>query len=200
MQIIPVPLSILLCPHFASFLCVEDEVQLPSCQTTSFSGKLSCELIWPTLKDVPSNPSNWWVCDLWLHTHLTPNTVIIYWPVHETGTAIHFSLSSCSSAHLSLVMLCTFSSQLSLLIKVHIFHFDLLHHLILLLCTRIINTLNIFFLSIRLFQSRKHANKVRLYYMLHPVDGGCPAKKLRTDDVSISSYSFCTNDTSVMCL
>uniref|UniRef100_A0A8C1Z0G4 Zinc finger matrin-type 4 n=1 Tax=Cyprinus carpio TaxID=7962 RepID=A0A8C1Z0G4_CYPCA len=34
------------------------------------------------------------------------------------------------------------------------------------------------------FQSRKHANKVRLYYMLHPVDGGCPAKKLRTDDGS----------------
>ncbi|XP_051972605.1 zinc finger matrin-type protein 4-like isoform X3 [Xyrauchen texanus] len=33
-------------------------------------------------------------------------------------------------------------------------------------------------------QSRKHANKVRLYYMLHPVDGGCPAKKLRTDDGS----------------
>lgn len=35
-----------------------------------------------------------------------------------------------------------------------------------------------------LLQSRKHANKVRLYYMLHPVDGGCPAKKLRTDNVS----------------
>uniref|UniRef100_A0A3B3D0H8 Zinc finger, matrin-type 4a n=1 Tax=Oryzias melastigma TaxID=30732 RepID=A0A3B3D0H8_ORYME len=33
-------------------------------------------------------------------------------------------------------------------------------------------------------QSRKHANKVRLYYMLHPVDGGCPAKKLRTDNGS----------------
>ncbi|KAK5600209.1 hypothetical protein CRENBAI_004894 [Crenichthys baileyi] len=32
------------------------------------------------------------------------------------------------------------------------------------------------------WKSRKHANKVRLYYMLHPVDGGCPAKKLRTDD------------------
>lgn len=35
-----------------------------------------------------------------------------------------------------------------------------------------------------LLQSRKHANKVRLYYMLHPVDGGCPAKKLRSDNVS----------------
>uniref|UniRef100_A0A8C1UYA8 Zinc finger matrin-type 4 n=1 Tax=Cyprinus carpio TaxID=7962 RepID=A0A8C1UYA8_CYPCA len=34
------------------------------------------------------------------------------------------------------------------------------------------------------YESRKHANKVRLYYMLHPVDGGCPAKKLRTDDGS----------------
>ncbi|XP_052317730.1 zinc finger matrin-type protein 4 isoform X1 [Oncorhynchus keta] len=34
------------------------------------------------------------------------------------------------------------------------------------------------------FNSRKHANKVRLYYMLHPVDGGCPAKKLRTDNGS----------------
>jgi len=45
-------LSVPLCPsfaHFASCLCVEDEVQLPSCQTTSFSGKLSSELIWPTL-------------------------------------------------------------------------------------------------------------------------------------------------------
>uniref|UniRef100_A0A3B3HR50 Zinc finger, matrin-type 4a n=1 Tax=Oryzias latipes TaxID=8090 RepID=A0A3B3HR50_ORYLA len=36
-------------------------------------------------------------------------------------------------------------------------------------------------------QSRKHANKVRLYYMLHPVDGGCPAKKLRTDNGSDES-------------
>ncbi|TRY57701.1 hypothetical protein DNTS_025919 [Danionella cerebrum] len=34
------------------------------------------------------------------------------------------------------------------------------------------------------YESRKHANKVRLYYMLHPLDGGCPAKKLRTDNGS----------------
>ncbi|KAA0703858.1 Zinc finger matrin-type protein 4 [Triplophysa tibetana] len=34
------------------------------------------------------------------------------------------------------------------------------------------------------YESRKHANKVRLYHMLHPADGGCPAKKLRTDNVS----------------
>ncbi|KAM3610856.1 uncharacterized protein V6R79_009698 [Siganus canaliculatus] len=37
------------------------------------------------------------------------------------------------------------------------------------------------------YESRKHANKVRLYYMLHPVDGGCPAKKLRTDNGSDDS-------------
>lgn len=35
-------------------------------------------------------------------------------------------------------------------------------------------------------QSRKHASKVRLYYMLHPIDGGCPAKKLRSENVSIA--------------
>ncbi|KAG9354010.1 hypothetical protein JZ751_012134 [Albula glossodonta] len=34
------------------------------------------------------------------------------------------------------------------------------------------------------YQSRKHANKVRLYYMLHPMDGGCPAKRLRADSGS----------------
>lgn len=34
-------------------------------------------------------------------------------------------------------------------------------------------------------QSRKHASKVRLYYMLHPRDGGCPAKRLRSENVSI---------------
>ncbi|KAL4609332.1 zinc finger matrin-type protein 4-like [Arapaima gigas] len=34
------------------------------------------------------------------------------------------------------------------------------------------------------YESRKHANRVRLYHMLHPADGGCPAKKLRTDNGS----------------
>lgn len=43
---------------------------------------------------------------------------------------------------------------------------------------------DVFPLFLSFSQSRKHANKVRLYYMLHPVDGGCPAKKLRTDNVS----------------
>lgn len=48
-------------------------------------------------------------------------------------------------------------------------------------------------------QSRKHASKVRLYYMLHPRDGGCPAKRLRAENVSIWDhmmslvicYEFC---------
>ncbi|XP_069473729.1 zinc finger matrin-type protein 4 isoform X2 [Ambystoma mexicanum] len=34
------------------------------------------------------------------------------------------------------------------------------------------------------YESRKHASKVRLYYMLHPADGGCPAKKLRSENGS----------------
>ncbi|XP_072806305.1 zinc finger matrin-type protein 4 isoform X2 [Vicugna pacos] len=34
------------------------------------------------------------------------------------------------------------------------------------------------------YESRKHASKVRLYYMLHPRDGGCPAKKLRSENGS----------------
>ncbi|XP_050796255.1 zinc finger matrin-type protein 4 isoform X2 [Gopherus flavomarginatus] len=34
------------------------------------------------------------------------------------------------------------------------------------------------------YESRKHASKVRLYYMLHPIDGGCPAKKLRSENGS----------------
>ncbi|XP_055503066.1 zinc finger protein isoform X2 [Leucoraja erinacea] len=32
------------------------------------------------------------------------------------------------------------------------------------------------------YESKKHANKVRLYYMLHPEDGGPPSKKLRSDN------------------
>ncbi|KAG5831675.1 hypothetical protein ANANG_G00306250 [Anguilla anguilla] len=29
------------------------------------------------------------------------------------------------------------------------------------------------------YESKKHANKVRLFYMLHPEDGGPPSKRLR---------------------
>ncbi|XP_010220426.1 PREDICTED: zinc finger matrin-type protein 4 [Tinamus guttatus] len=46
------------------------------------------------------------------------------------------------------------------------------------------------------YESRKHASKVRLYYMLHPVDGGCPAKKLRSengsDGNSVDKNKCCT--------
>ncbi|PKU35321.1 zinc finger matrin-type protein 4 [Limosa lapponica baueri] len=45
-------------------------------------------------------------------------------------------------------------------------------------------------------ESRKHASKVRLYYMLHPIDGGCPAKKLRSengsDGDSVDKNKCCT--------
>ncbi|XP_071655500.1 zinc finger matrin-type protein 4 isoform X6 [Patagioenas fasciata] len=46
------------------------------------------------------------------------------------------------------------------------------------------------------YESRKHASKVRLYYMLHPADGGCPAKKLRSengsDGDSVDKNKCCT--------
>ncbi|NWX93754.1 ZMAT4 protein, partial [Nothoprocta ornata] len=46
------------------------------------------------------------------------------------------------------------------------------------------------------YESRKHASKVRLYYMLHPIDGGCPAKKLRaengSDGNSVDKNKCCT--------
>ncbi|NWY71490.1 ZMAT4 protein, partial [Erithacus rubecula] len=46
------------------------------------------------------------------------------------------------------------------------------------------------------YESRKHASKVRLYYMLHPLDGGCPAKKLRSengsDGDSVDKNKCCT--------
>uniref|UniRef100_A0A8C2TUT5 Zinc finger matrin-type 4 n=1 Tax=Coturnix japonica TaxID=93934 RepID=A0A8C2TUT5_COTJA len=54
----------------------------------------------------------------------------------------------------------------------------------------------LFFPPFFLFQSRKHASKVRLYYMLHPIDGGCPAKKLRSengsDGDSVDKNKCCT--------
>ncbi|XP_038152401.1 zinc finger protein isoform X2 [Cyprinodon tularosa] len=34
------------------------------------------------------------------------------------------------------------------------------------------------------YESKKHANKVRLFYMLHPEDGGPPSKRLRPDNPS----------------
>ncbi|XP_041065255.1 zinc finger protein [Carcharodon carcharias] len=47
------------------------------------------------------------------------------------------------------------------------------------------------------YESKKHANKVRLYYMLHPEDGGPPSKKLRpdnpdSDDGEVDKNKCCT--------
>ncbi|XP_051883438.1 zinc finger protein [Pristis pectinata] len=47
------------------------------------------------------------------------------------------------------------------------------------------------------YESKKHANKVRLYYMLHPEDGGPPSKKLRpdnpdSDDREVDRNKCCT--------
>lgn len=47
------------------------------------------------------------------------------------------------------------------------------------------------------YESKKHANKVRLFYMLHPEDGGPPPKRLRTDnpdaaDVEVDRNKCCT--------
>ncbi|KAL7890015.1 hypothetical protein AOLI_G00022730 [Acnodon oligacanthus] len=35
------------------------------------------------------------------------------------------------------------------------------------------------------YESKKHANKVRLFYMLHPEDGGPPSKRLRPDNPTL---------------
>lgn len=43
-------------------------------------------------------------------------------------------------------------------------------------------------LSVSLSQSKKHANKVRLFYMLHPEDGGPPSKRLRPDNPVCSLF------------
>ncbi|KAK1904932.1 Zinc finger matrin-type protein 4, partial [Dissostichus eleginoides] len=40
------------------------------------------------------------------------------------------------------------------------------------------------------YESKKHANKVRLFYMLHPEDGGPPSKRLRPDNPA--SLFVCT--------
>lgn len=59
-------------------------------------------------------------------------------------------------------------------------------------------------LLLPVFQSKKHANKVRLFYMLHPEDGGPPSKRLRPDNpvrfstVCVSVCSLCTIMTPVL--
>ncbi|KAM6972142.1 zinc finger matrin-type protein 4-like [Aplochiton taeniatus] len=47
------------------------------------------------------------------------------------------------------------------------------------------------------YESKKHANKVRLFYMLHPEDGGPPCKRLRPDnpdsaDTAVDRNKCCT--------
>ncbi|KAF3850464.1 hypothetical protein F7725_012236 [Dissostichus mawsoni] len=39
-----------------------------------------------------------------------------------------------------------------------------------------------------------------MYYMLHPVDGGCPAKKLRTDNIADKHVFRAMNNVTVTCL
>ncbi|KAJ8361412.1 hypothetical protein SKAU_G00179370 [Synaphobranchus kaupii] len=47
------------------------------------------------------------------------------------------------------------------------------------------------------YESKKHANKVRLFYMLHPEDGGPPSKRLRpdnpeSDETEVDQNKCCT--------
>ncbi|XP_075699167.1 zinc finger matrin-type protein 4 isoform X2 [Rhinoderma darwinii] len=48
-------------------------------------------------------------------------------------------------------------------------------------------------------KSKKHANKVRLYYMLHPEDGGPPSKKLRPDDPESGETEVDKNKCCTLC-
>ncbi|XP_071985372.1 zinc finger matrin-type protein 4 isoform X3 [Engystomops pustulosus] len=48
-------------------------------------------------------------------------------------------------------------------------------------------------------ESKKHANKVRLYYMLHPEDGGPPSKKLRPDDPESDETEVDKNKCCTLC-
>ncbi|XP_077114424.1 zinc finger matrin-type protein 4 [Ranitomeya variabilis] len=49
------------------------------------------------------------------------------------------------------------------------------------------------------YESKKHANKVRLYYMLHPEDGGPPSKKLRPDDPESDETEVDKNKCCTLC-
>ncbi|XP_068111293.1 zinc finger matrin-type protein 4 isoform X2 [Hyperolius riggenbachi] len=49
------------------------------------------------------------------------------------------------------------------------------------------------------YESKKHANKVRLYYMLHPEDGGPPSKKLRPDDPESDETEVDRNKCCTLC-
>ncbi|KAG7258836.1 hypothetical protein CRUP_014005, partial [Coryphaenoides rupestris] len=49
------------------------------------------------------------------------------------------------------------------------------------------------------YESRKHANKVRLFYMLHPQDGGPPCKKLRPDNPDSAETEVDRNKCCTLC-
>ncbi|XP_029912087.1 zinc finger matrin-type protein 4-like [Myripristis murdjan] len=49
------------------------------------------------------------------------------------------------------------------------------------------------------YESRKHANKVRLFYMLHPEDGGPPSKRLRSDNPDSADSVIDKNKCCTLC-
>ncbi|KAL4641058.1 zinc finger matrin-type protein 4-like [Arapaima gigas] len=49
------------------------------------------------------------------------------------------------------------------------------------------------------YESKKHANKVRLFYMLHPQDGGPPSKKLRPDNPGSDETEVDRNKCCTLC-
>ncbi|KPP79442.1 hypothetical protein Z043_100976 [Scleropages formosus] len=49
------------------------------------------------------------------------------------------------------------------------------------------------------YESKKHANKVRLFYMLHPEDGGPPSKRLRPDNADSDENAVDQNKCCTLC-
>ncbi|XP_048865546.1 zinc finger matrin-type protein 4-like isoform X2 [Brienomyrus brachyistius] len=49
------------------------------------------------------------------------------------------------------------------------------------------------------YESKKHANKVRLFYMLHPEDGGPPSKRLRPDNAGNDETEVDQNKCCTLC-
>ncbi|XP_037535255.1 zinc finger protein [Nematolebias whitei] len=49
------------------------------------------------------------------------------------------------------------------------------------------------------YESKKHANKVRLFYMLHPEDGGPPSKRLRPDNPDCAETEVDKNKCCTLC-
>ncbi|KAJ8001543.1 hypothetical protein DPEC_G00170580 [Dallia pectoralis] len=49
------------------------------------------------------------------------------------------------------------------------------------------------------YESKKHANKVRLFYMLHPEDGGPPSKRLRPDNADSEEMTVDSNKCCSLC-